>query len=107
MTKGGDGEYVITLPEPADNCTIQTSLYGSFSSSAAADFIGAVYEVGGWVYATHDQTGEADEVEVFTGYDDGTSAFDVDLNFSFTAFCSDPQLTLILPGIPLFPIFTP
>lgn len=110
VTKAGTGLYTVTLPESAANCTVETALYVEHGGGFGG-LINLNYWNEGLIWAAHDTSGPAAEIDVFTRYaDDGatTDGDDLpdpfDLAFSVTAYCTD-TFFIFNPGIIIPPIF--
>ena len=97
------GTYTATLPESATNCAVQTALHTNTDNAGEAFFQALAYALNARVFSYHNGDAEAEEVTVLTFLGDPIELTDV--AFSITAYCSDPTLSLILPGIIIGPIF--
>ena len=102
VERNSTGSFTATLPENATNCAVQTALHTNTDSAGEAFFQALAYALNARVFSYHNGDGEADEVTVLTFSGDPTVITDV--AFSITASCSDPTLTLIIPGFDLIPI---
>jgi len=108
-TNDSTGKYTVTLPENADNCTVNTALHWEHSGFLSG--LGNVaYNNEALIWSAHDGDGDAKEVDVFVRDADDGAGTDVDdlpdtinLGFSVTAYCSDTFL-IFDPGIIIPPI---
>ncbi|MDG1365859.1 MAG: S-layer homology domain-containing protein [Acidimicrobiales bacterium] len=96
---GSDGEYTVTLPESAANCVVQTGL--SMNGEGLDLLVGLGYINHSTTFSLHDEAGPADEVSVYTVFNEPFEL--VDMPFTITAYCSGSFLTW-LPGIIIDPI---
>ena len=106
------GIFTVTLPEPAANCAVQSSLGWHAETNEGLVAVGnalvnaAMMQSGTHTFHIEDE--DPNEVIVYTYLDDISDTDPAELtgmSFIVTAHCSDPTPTLILPGIPLIPIF--
>ncbi len=87
----GDGDYLVTLPEAADNCVLDATFY------ASADIGGELLQRFGEyrgpaasVFAIRWTEQGPNDIRVFTHEDDGGNEDLTDLPFAFTAICAYP-----------------
>lgn len=108
------GIFTVTLPEAAANCAVQSSLGWHASTNEGLVAVGnalvnaAMMQSGTHTFHIEDE--DPNEVIVYTYLDDITNTDPAELqglSFIVTAYCSDPEFNLILPGIPLIPIIIP
>ncbi len=95
VTNASVGYYIVTLPENADNCTVNTALHWDHSGLFSG-LGNIVYNNEALIWSAHDGDGNAKDVNVFVRYADDGATTDsdslpdpVDLGFSVTAYCSD------------------